>query len=65
MWALVIHADHADLQPLVAGNLAQRRQPVHGGAMRAHRLPVLVFHNHFLPLVVSEASWACAEYAAA
>ena len=45
----VVHADHADLQPLVARNLPQRRQPVHGRAMRANRLPVLVFQNHILP----------------
>ena len=31
---IVIHADHADLQPLRARNLSQRRQTVHAGAVR-------------------------------
>ena len=47
--ALLVHPDHADLQPLVRRNLPQRRQPMHASAVRPHRLPVLVFQNHILP----------------
>ena len=51
MSALVIHADHADLQPLVRRNLAQRRQSVHARAVRANSLLMLVLENHILPLL--------------
>src|ERR1035441_4937165 len=43
--ALVVHPDHGDIQPLVSGEPAQRRQPVDRRAVSQHHLLRLGFQN--------------------
>jgi hypothetical protein len=47
--ALVVHADHGHVQPLVPGNLPQRRQAVNRRAVAHHRLLVLGLQDPVLP----------------
>src|SRR5579871_794007 len=47
--AFVIHADHGDLQPIVAGSAAERGQTVHGGPTADDDFLRLGFLNSILP----------------
>ncbi len=47
--ALVVHADHGDVEPFVAGNLPQRLQPVDRGAVGANGIARLSFEYCVLP----------------
>ena len=47
--ALVIHADHGDVEPFVSGDLAQRGKAVNGRAVTYDGFPRLSFENSVLP----------------
>src|SRR6267143_1865323 len=47
--ALVIHPDHSDVEPLVSGDLAQRRKPVNRCAVTYYSLLRLSLQNSILP----------------
>jgi hypothetical protein len=47
--ALVIHANHGDIEPLVSGELAQGRKAVNGGAVTYDGFPGLSLENSILP----------------
>ena len=47
--AVVVDADQSHVEPVCARHLSQRRQPVHGGAMRADDLSLLRFEDPILP----------------
>src|SRR6267142_4360052 len=48
--ALVIHADHGDVEPLVSGDLAQRGEAVNGRAVTYYSFLRLSLKNSILPL---------------
>ena len=47
--ALVIHANHGDIEPLVSGELAQGGKAVNGGAVTYDGFPGLSLENSILP----------------